>query len=624
MLRYSRFSTARLLSNEYAVLVSAFVTVFSFALVSFGSSSVCEAQNSTRKLRVKPNAVSKKVGTAVDWADSLESAQSKAKETGKPVFWYVSTLPSTFMDRKTEIDRYMLGGPFSWPPIIDLLNKHFVPVRSIPDRNGSGFGLKPYEFVEPGFLIIGADGKLISKVDHVSTFHYQWLAKLLTDQLKALNVDAKPLDQPNYFAEFAGDEKSWIDPFGDGYDKNVSNLLLSGMIAFRRGNHELAKQRWTAAANADPANPLAWKASLEAQGLGPFYRGFETYRKIPSKALEAGAKSIGSAAPEASYSKPEVLIRSVKFLLGMQRADGAFVDSDYDFGGTDSLPNVYVAVTSLCGMALQKAKSQLPEMEKEISTAVEKAIAFVSANENINPVDRDEILWAHSFRLRLIARAMKSSPTEGLKAELAEATSDLENIQLKTGNWYHEYNNPFVTATALCALYEAKTSGAKIDETKIKRGLESLLRDRADNGSYPYYSSRRPQVYSEAKQDQMLLAAAGRMPICELALVRWEKKGQKELVAAVKNSLENHKHLAVAYKYDNHTSNMAYGGFFFWYDMRGRSEAIRAISDRSIQEEFRRQHQELVHKLPEIDGCFIDSHELGRCYGTSMALLSMD
>ena len=25
--------------------------------------------------------------------------------------------------------------------------------------------------------------------------------------------------------------------------------------------------------------------------------------------------------------------------------------------------------------------------------------------------------------------------------------------------------------------------------------------------------------------------------------------------------------------------------------------------------------------LPEIDGCFVDSHELGRAYGTAMALL---
>jgi len=592
--------------------------------VSGGLCSVSDAQNSTRKLRVKPNAVSIKVGTAVHWVDSLDEAKAKSKESGKPIFWYVSTLPSTFMDRKTEIDRYMLGGPFSWPPIIDLLNKYFVPVRAIPDRNGSGFGLKPYQFVEPGFLMIGSDGKLLSKVDHVSTFHYQWLTKLLVDQLKLLKVDVESIEQPEFFAEFSGNQDEWVDPYGDGFEESVSNLLLSGMIAFRRGDHELAKKRWTLAAGLDPTSPLAWKASLEAQGIGPFYRGFETFREIPDEALAAGTKSIGSAAPESIYSNTELLTRSVKFLLGMQRSDGAFVDSDYDFGGTDSLPNVYVAVTALCGMALHKANSQLPEMEKEISAAIEKAIDFVSDNKNINPADRDEILWAHSFRLRLLARAMKTVPNARLKAELAEATSDLENIQLKTGNWYHEYNNPFVTATALCALYEAKMAGSKIDESKITRGLASLMQDRAENGSYPYYSARRPQVFSAAKQKQMLLASAGRMPICELALVRWEKKGQKELVAAVKNSLDNHKHLAVAYKYDNHTSNMAYGGFFFWYDMRGRSEAIRAISDETIQMEFRRMQQTLVRKLPEIDGCFIDSHELGRCYGTAMALLSMD
>jgi hypothetical protein len=28
-------------------------------------------------------------------------------------------------------------------------------------------------------------------------------------------------------------------------------------------------------------------------------------------------------------------------------------------------------------------------------------------------------------------------------------------------------------------------------------------------------------------------------------------------------------------------------------------------------------------KLPELDGCFVDSHELGRVYGTAMALLCL-
>jgi hypothetical protein len=38
---------------------------------------------------------------------------------------------------------------------------------------------------------------------------------------------------------------------------------------------------------------------------------------------------------------------------------------------------------------------------------------------------------------------------------------------------------------------------------------------------------------------------------------------------------------------------------------------------------FATQQRQLVLDLPEFDGCFVDSHELGRCYGTAMALLCL-
>ena len=31
----------------------------------------------------------------------------------------------------------------------------------------------------------------------------------------------------------------------------------------------------------------------------------------------------------------------------------------------------------------------------------------------------------------------------------------------------------------------------------------------------------------------------------------------------------------------------------------------------------------IIMAMPEIDGCFVDSHEIGRCYGTAMALLCL-
>ena len=58
--------------------------------------------------------------------------------------------------------------------------------------------------------------------------------------------------------------------------------------------------------------------------------------------------------------------------------------------------------------------------------------------------------------------------------------------------------------------------------------------------------------------------------------------------------------------------------------MLGRSRAIRAMEDEKMRHVVEiRQRVLIVKKLPEIDGCFMDSHELGRTYGTAMALLCL-
>ena len=91
-----------------------------------------QLKNSTRKIRVQPSEQAQRIGTAVLWQPDLETALAKSRETGKPVFWYVPTINGTFMDRKPEIDRYMLAGPFSWPHVIEDLNQRFVPLRQPP------------------------------------------------------------------------------------------------------------------------------------------------------------------------------------------------------------------------------------------------------------------------------------------------------------------------------------------------------------------------------------------------------------------------------------------------------------------------------------------------------------
>lgn len=625
-----------------------------------------EQQNSTAKIRVQPSKMASRIGTAVNWRPTLAAAFDESRASGKPIFWYVATVPKTFTDRKIEIDRYMLAGMFSWPKLIAILNESYIPVRVPPDDQlAAEYGLVPYEFVEPGYLVIAADGTVRGRLDELTTFQPEWLLMRVRSELEDLDPQAQRagtgaagtgaaglngtdgLQRPETDGPAAGyvdciwesgSDSSLVSAFrrfmatpkrqdvppelseSQGSDKlEVERLMMLGMSQYYAGQHEAARQSWRQLMESFPDHPLAWKAAAEREGFGPFVRGFEVLGPLPSGAWNAGLESAGSASPEGVYAEPALWRRSVDFLLAMQRDDGSFVDSDYDFGGTDSLPNVHVAVTSLAGLALMEAQRRAPDRASDIDSAIARAAAFARDPKHLNRVDRDEILWASAYRLRfLVARWRQGQET---RETVQEAVELLESVQGPRGSWYHEYANSFVTATALVALAEARQAGAETNADVIARGLAALSRDRHANGAFPYSSVRGER--SNENRDGDLIASAGRMPICELALWLWDRSDDARLAFAVQQSLEHHATLRVAYKYDNHTSTRAYGGFFFWYDMRSRAEAISHLSDRERREGSAEEHRRLIRALPELDGCFVDSHELGRCYGTAMALLSL-
>ena len=603
-----------------------------------------QAGNSTKKVRVTPNSLSQKIGSAIDWQPDFDTAMAKAKQTGKPLFWYVPTLPDTFMDRKIELHRYMLAGPFSWPAIIGTLNDNAICLKTPPTRRQQQqFGLETYKFVEPGFVILRPDGTKQSQVDELTTLHPVWLNELIS---KSLGLDT-PTTLYSTEAELAWKLLAEEDFEGAAEqvklalrkpgltDALVVELkLLLGMGAFRTGQHQLAIASWKEISEHFPDQPLAWKAAAEAQLIGPFSRGFETHRLLPTAAMTAGIQSRGSASPKNVYTQPQLQQRSTQFLLSMQASDGSFRDSDYDFGGTDSLGNVHVAVTSLAGLALLKRRENLgdetPELKERLTKAVSNAARFVSDDSNLNKRDRDEILWACAFRLRFLLACQRSKDAQINAAVPIDQTpriiKSLETIQSRRGSWYHEYSNAFTTATALLALQEAARDGHSVDADRINKGAAVLAAQRFRNGAFPYMTrdNKKTDNTSRDANRSARIGSAGRMPLCELALFQSGKSSDEKLASAVKTSFEQHKELAKSYKYDNHTDTFSYGGFFFWYDMRSRCEAIKFVADDGQRAKFVAQQRTLMMGLPELDGCFVDSHELGRVYGTAMALICFD
>ncbi|MEC7584329.1 MAG: hypothetical protein VYE77_08425 [Planctomycetota bacterium] len=604
-----------------------------FLLVWFVLVATVVAQNSKRKIRARPSTLAAQAGTAVPWRASLEAAVREAQETDKLVFWYVPTAAGSPMDRKPEIDRYMMAGAFSWPSTIDLLSQKFIPVKQKAGRDEvATYGLRRGVFIEPGWLVLDGDGKEVARMQQLTTLHPMWFEAPLR-RLVGSESDEFPCHaalREAWRAYRGADRQRCLEEINLVLAQDPSAavsaeaLWLRGACLRRLGLVDEAQAVWRDLADRFADSTWASKAAMEVEGHGPFSRGFEVYLELPERVLRDTTE--GSRAPSGTYTEQELWQKSVEFLLSMADADGVMRDSTYDFGGTDGLPNVYLAVSFLAGEALLCAAERQDRGLLSFSDATRKAIErqlellLVAARSGPFAVeDRDEILWAYAYRTRFLARwaQLRSGDADKIDPLLRSSVTAVAMMQPDNGAWFHEYSNPFAIATALQALAAARDHGAEMEQATIDRGLRALVQCRVANGAYSYgYSAKRPPRAT-------LEAAAGRMPLCELALLLWEQSNQEKLEAALQAAFEHHGLLAAVRKYDDHADRHGYGGFFFWFDMLGRAEAVMQVADKEQRDAWRDQQRQLVLDLPEFDGVFVDSHELGRCYGSAMALLCL-
>ena len=593
------------------------------------------AQNSTKKLRGAPGELAARAGSAVGFRDSVDKALAEAKQSGKPVFWYVPTLAGSPMDRKPEIDRYLRGGPFSWPTTIELLRTHFVPVAEVPRGElQKKYELLRQKFLEPGYLVLDGDGKVLLAVQQLTTLHPQWFEAPLRRlvQAKSEGFPGAPALREAWDAYRSGDAAKAVQ-LADAVvaQKPAAGIAaeaqwLAGAALCRTQQRRAAVERWHALAAALPDEPLAWKAALEAEGHGPFVHGFEDYLPLPDAVL-AKDPIEGTRAPGV-YDEAQLWQRGTAFLVAMDDGDGCVRDSQYDFGGTDSLPNVYAAVTCLVGEALLAAADRgkagkvafAPAQQARIEAMLQRLLTNVRDDTWLALSDRDEILWARAYALRFLAawQARRSGDRDALKPALVRGVNALIALQPETGVWFHEYGNPFAIATALQALAAARSAGIDVPQEQIDRGLRALAMNRTEAGAFTYGHT------PNGKPRAGLEGAAGRMPLCELGLFLFGGSDQAKLTNAVQVGHRHHDLLAAVRKYDDHADKYHYGGFFFWFDMLARTEATLRIEDAAVRGPLLAAQRQLVVDLPEFDACFVDSHELGRAYGTAMALLCLD
>lgn len=587
------------------------------ALLPFLLVAAVDAQNSTRKIRSEPSAIAARAGSAVRWREDLDAALAEAAETGRPVFWYVPTLRGSRMDRKPELDRYMMAGPFSWPGVVDVLNAEFVPVRQRADRGEQErFGIAPIAFVEPGFVVLGADGTVRAAVDEITTLCPDWFLRRLADALGDAAAGAGALaDASAWWAGLLAGRAA------GGDEDTAEGRFVRGACAFWAGDEVAAAAVWRKLADDLPDSSWSWKAAAEAEGHGPLVNGFEPPWAPLSRAVLDAPPARGTMAPRGVHDGRAVRAASLAYFRAMQRSHGGFTDSRYDFGGTDSVPNVHVAITALAAWAMLETIAGMPDDDVDDATerCLGRAFDFATDDGNLNVEDRDELVWAYLYRTRLCARWLELRPEDAptVRPVLQRAVQALCAMQPDSGAWFHEYPNPFVIASCLVALSEARRNGAEIPDGAADRGVLALLKCRADDGAITYgYASR-------GRARAQIASGVGRMPLAESALADWGHGEAGALARAIDASFEFHDELAQVRKYDDHASRLGYGGFFFWYDLHARVEAIARLPESEERDLLFAAQRDQILALPEIDGCFVDSHELGRVYGTAMALICL-
>ena len=661
-----------------------------------------------------------------DRVAALDEALAKAKELKRPVLLYVPRILAGArgrqMYRPAILDLYARSIFFTDPECRDRVNARFVPLRLICDAKlGERLGITAPERVEPAFVFLSPEGKVLRIVDRIRSFNAHWFLELLTEvhgkhpapletaadeplaRAKELLLRQRqgyeiPFPDPSTFADAGASVRSAITllhlrhnraqaadlldlvqvkpvsappstteeraasahlhlelahlltlcgkldeartALGEasrramrayGRRAKPNNLELFpdcraeiffrlGVAQFFQGQDSQARRSMLQALEADPESPFAWKAALnlvnapDLTALGPTLHGFED-PFLARKTRETTAR-VDVANPR------EQIESAVEFLLRMQRENGSWSDSRYAYWGTKSLtPNVWMASTALACAALLEWRHVAPE---RIDTALARGEAYIRDERRMARGHNEEI-YADAYRLLYLSQAHDREADRRKRRALVESMDEIIRQLMNTqkdegkakGFWAHEYPNPFCTAAVMSALRAAKLRGATLPPNMMLDGAKGLLRIRdPKSGGFSYSAGRKAKNLDP--KDSM-----ARMPICE-AVILWsghEEGSEERVAAAMDNFWKYLPRLEKIRVCDFHTDGEL-GGFFYWHGIFHTTEAIGALG-KEKQPEHRQKMAAHIQKLQELDGSFIDSHEIGKSYGTAMALLAL-
>ena len=573
----------------------------------------------------------------MDRAELLEEAKKKATEKNRLILWYCPRVPGSHMDRAEVLDGYIKSVFFTDPALVDLVKAKFVPLRMCCDSATSReTGIKKFAFVEPGFILMTPDGTIVHAIDRLRTFNADWLRAVLVAVLRKNEKYNTPAGDSTDDLIRGGDDEKALEKATP--DQKAAILRRLGRFdevmklgnAIEKARVHLALEKYGEAKAI--LEPLKTPEALHLLGLVDWWtgrdprRGGATGLEYADRPGRGAAMNLADGAPHAqerpdrpqfrdcfAFAAPGAATstklpatdadvaarRAVRFLLRAQREDGSWPDSRYVYCDSPVIfPNVVTAMTALAALALAEWRDVDPA---RVDPALARAEKYIRDDSHVNRGQNEEC-YADAYRLLFFARQKDVKQLDALVAKLAAS-------QKKNGTWAHEYPNPFATGAVIHGLAEAKKAGASVSEEVLKRAGEALLKTRGDGGRQAYATGK-----ASSERNSMARSA-----LCELALVECGQKTLEDVATALE-SYWRHLDRFEAIRVTDFHADQELGGFFFWHGVFHSCEAACALEGDARKENLAKFRAQVL-SIPEFDGSFIDSHELGKSYGTAMALL---
>ena len=410
--------------------------------------------------------------------------------------------------------------------------------------------------------------------------------------------------------------------YGDRPNRGPEANYQLALLRLRTGDEASALRIFQQLVQEDASDLYARRADVNLRvgvddglSLGAPMFGYERLAWLPEAAYQKLAAT--THWPAEPLAEADLIDTCVRALLAQQRSHGGWTDSRYAYCPDARItPNVWVAITAICCQALLRHQDAFAEPDR-IAAALQRGEAYMLDPNQMNR-GRNEDVYADCYRLLYLSQRWLREPNDARRARYQDAMRSIvaaaTERQQAGGFWAHEYSNAFCTAAMVQGLLAAKTAGVSIPPDMLSQATTALTSARSADGSFSYGGAARGKPSPRDLQN-----ASTRMPMCEAALFTLGGSDVDRLLFAFDNFWQHYQTIEGVRHTDFHADGQV-AGFMFLHSLYHTSEAIQLLPEERAAQE-RQKLRERLWQYPEIDGTFLDSEELGRSYGTAMALL---